>query len=107
MLVTRVDRRAAQARSRRQPRYGRQPRSSSIPASRAIQHRPTEVEDRKTFGHWEADLLIFRREHGKANLTSMLERQTRYTILLPNPDRQSNALDVKATNRPSGEMIGS
>ena len=35
----------------------RKPRSSSIPASRTIQHRPTEVEDRKTFGHWEADLL--------------------------------------------------
>ena len=80
------------ARRRRQQRYGRKPRSSPIPVSRAIQHRPTEVEDRKTFGHWEADLLIFRREHGKANLTSMIERQTRYTILLPNPDRQSNAL---------------
>ena len=91
MLVTRVDRRAAQARSRRQPRYGRQPRSSSIPASRAIQHRQAEAEDRKTFGHWEADLLIFRREHGKANLTSMIERQTRCTILLPNPGRRSNA----------------
>ena len=37
-------------------------------------------------------MLIFRREHGKANLTSMIERQTRYTILLPNPNRQSNAL---------------
>ena len=80
------------ARRRRQPRYGRKPRCSPIPASRAIQHRPTEVGDRQTFGHWEADLLIFRREHGKANLTSMIERQTRYTILLPNPDRQSNAL---------------
>ena len=80
------------ARRRRQPRYGRKPRRSPIPASRAIQHRPTEVGDRQTFGHWEADLLIFRREHGKANLTSMIERQTRYTILLPNPDRQSNAL---------------
>ena len=80
------------ARRRRQRRYGRKPRASSIPASRAIQHRPTEVEDRQTFGHWEEDLLIFRREHGKANLTSVIERQTRYTILLPNPDRQSNAL---------------
>ena len=80
------------ARRRRQSRYGRKPRTSSIPANRSIQHRPPEVEDRRTFGHWEADLLIFRREHGKANLTSMIERQTRYTILLPNPDRQSNAL---------------
>ena len=67
-------------------------RTSSIPANRSIQHRPPEVEERRTFGHWEADLLIFRREHGKANLTTMIERQTRYTMLLPNPHRQSNAL---------------
>ena len=80
------------ARRQRQPRYGRKPRASFVPAGRSIQDRPPEVENRQTFGHWEADLLIFRREHGKANLTSMIERQTRYTMLLPNPDRQSNPL---------------
>ena len=80
------------ARRQRRPRYGRKPRASFIPAARSIEHRPPEVEDRQTFGHWEADLLIFRRDHGKANLTSMIERQTRFTVLLPNPDRQSNAL---------------
>jgi IS30 family transposase len=80
------------SRRRRRPRHGRKPRASFVPADRSIQQRPPEVEDRRTFGHWEADLLIFRREHGKANLTSMIERQTRYTILLPNPDRRSNAV---------------
>jgi IS30 family transposase len=80
------------ARRQRRARYGRKPRASFIPAARAIAQRPPEAEDRQTFGHWEADLLIFRREHGKANLTTMIERQTRFTILLPNPDRQSNAL---------------
>jgi transposase, IS30 family len=80
------------ARRQRRPRYGRKPRVSFIPAARALAQRPSEAEDRRTFGHWEADLLIFRREHGKANLTTMIERQTRFTILLPNPDRQSNAL---------------
>lgn len=80
------------ARRRRQQRHGRKPRSSSIPTNRSILCRPIEVDDRKTFGHWAADLPIFRRAHGKANLTSMIERQTRYTMLVPNPDRQSNAL---------------
>jgi IS30 family transposase len=80
------------ARRQRRPRYGRKPRASFIPTARSIAQRPPEVEDRRTFGHWEADLLIFRRDHGKANLTSMIERQTRFTVLLPNPDRQSNAL---------------
>jgi len=63
---TGLHRHLPKARRRRQQRYGRKPRSSSIPANLAIRHRPTEVEDRKTFGHWEADLLVFRREHGKA-----------------------------------------
>jgi transposase, IS30 family len=80
------------ARRRRQPRHGRRPRPSFVPADRAIQLRPAEVEDRRTFGHWKADLLIFQREHGKANLTSLLERQTRSTLLLANPDRRSSTL---------------
>lgn len=80
------------ARRQRRPRYGRKPRASFVPAARSVAQRPPEVDDRQTFGHWEADLLIFRRDHGKANLTSMIERQTRFTVLLPNPDRQSKAL---------------
>ncbi|MFZ1430486.1 MAG: IS30 family transposase [Geminicoccaceae bacterium] len=55
------------------------------------QQRPPEVDDRQTFGHWKADLRILRRDHGKASLTSMIERQSRLTILLPNPDRQPKA----------------
>jgi hypothetical protein len=80
------------ARWQQRPRYGRKPRASFIPADRSIQQRPTEVEDRQTFGHWKADLLIFRRERSKVTLTAMIERQTRFTSLLSNPDRQSNAL---------------
>ncbi len=41
------------ARRRRQPRHGRKPRASFVPADRAIQQRPAEVDDRRTFGHWK------------------------------------------------------
>lgn len=58
----------------------------------AIEQPPADVSTRQTFGHWEADLLILRRAHGPANLASTLERQTRFTLLLPNPDRRSQAL---------------
>jgi IS30 family transposase len=95
------------ARRRRQPRHGRRPRPSFVPADRAIQLRPAEVEDRRTFGHWEADLLIFRREHGKANLTTLLERQTRYTILLANPDRRSGTLVGRIDQSLQGLPAGS
>jgi IS30 family transposase len=80
------------SRRQRRQRFCRKPRSSFIPAVRAIVHRPVEAADRRSFGHWEADLIIFRREHGKANLTSMIERQSRFIVLLPNPDRQSRPL---------------
>src|SRR3954447_13075214 len=80
------------ARRRRGSRYGRRPRSASIPRERWIENRPVEVGDRETFGHWEGDLLIFRREVGKANVTSLIERKSRSTFLLPNEDKRSTAV---------------
>ena len=80
------------ARRRRGSRYGRRPRSTPIPRERWIENRPAEVESRESFGHWEADLLIFRKEHGKANVTSLMERTSRFTFLLPNEDKRSAAV---------------
>src|SRR5215203_5264091 len=80
------------ARRRRGSRYGRRPRRASIPRERWIESRPAEVGTRDTFGHWEADLLLFRKEHGKANVTSLLERKSRFTFLLPNEDKRSTAV---------------
>jgi transposase, IS30 family len=80
------------ARRRRGRRYGRRPRSTPIPRERWIENRPAEVDRRETFGHWEADLLIFRKEHGKANVTSLVERKSRFAFLLPNDDRRSAAV---------------
>jgi transposase, IS30 family len=80
------------ARRRRGRRYGRRPRSSPIPRERWIENRPAEVGDRQVFGHWEADLLIFRKEAGKANVTSLVERKSRFTFLLANEDKRSTAV---------------
>ena len=55
---------------------------------RWIENRPAEVNGRETFGHWECDLLIFRKEAGKADVTSLVERKSRFTFLLPNGDRR-------------------
>lgn len=48
---------------------------------RTIGKRPSEIGNRSSFGHWEGDLMIFRLEYGKANLTSLVERRSRFTIL--------------------------
>jgi transposase, IS30 family len=80
------------ARRRRSGRYGRRPRGTSIPRERWIESRPAEVRTRETFGHWECDLLIFGKEHGKANVTSLVERKSRFTFLLANEDKRSTAV---------------
>jgi IS30 family transposase len=80
------------ARRRRGRRFGRKPRATPIPRERWIENRPAEVGTRETFGHREADPLIFAKGHGKANVTSLLERRSRFTLLLPNDDRRSSAV---------------
>src|SRR5918994_3221838 len=80
------------ARRRRRARYQRKPRGVFIPASNTIEQRPPEIATRTSFGHWEGDLMMFRRELGQHNLTSLVERQSRYTILTRNPDRNATGV---------------
>ena len=76
-------------RRQRRPRRARKGRSGVFPESRHISNRSDAATKRCEFGHWECDLLQFRREYGKRNVTSLVERQTRYVVLLANQDRQS------------------
>jgi IS30 family transposase len=80
------------ARRRRRTRYQRKTRGLHIPAGNTIKQRPAEIADRISFGHWEGDLMMFRRELGQHNVTSLVERQSRYTILTRNPDRNSTGV---------------
>ncbi|WP_437207057.1 IS30 family transposase [Planctomicrobium sp. SH664] len=71
-------------RFRRQPRWHR-----GIPEHMGISHRPAIVKDRNDFGHWEGDLIIFRKDYGEANITCLVERKSRYCVLIKNPHRKS------------------
>lgn len=44
------------------------------------------------FGHWEGDLLIFKRELGDNNITSLVERKSRYTVMIKNCSRHSRPI---------------
>lgn len=46
----------------------------------------------------EDDLMIFRREHGKANVASLVERKTRYAVLFRNNDRSSTHFMTQLMN---------
>lgn len=76
------------ARRQRRPRFGRKPRAPVIPPERGIAARPLDIGERKEFGHWEGDLVIFARRSGGGNVTSLQERQTRFLILIGNDDKR-------------------
>lgn len=79
-------------RRKRRPRHARKPRSLVFPVECAIRNRPDAINSRNEFGHWEADLMIFRKEHGSANVATVVERKSRYTVLFRNNDRRSKPI---------------
>ncbi|MCZ7886517.1 MULTISPECIES: IS30 family transposase [Agrobacterium] len=76
-------------RARRRPRHARRKHGQRFSPELNILRRPDVVADRKQFGHWECDLIQFRKKFGKANVTSLVERVSRFAIFLRNNDRQS------------------
>lgn len=82
----------AEGRRKRRPMHSRKPRDGAFPASQRISQRPDFIRDRSRFGHWEGDLLIFERPLGHANVTTLVERKSRYTVLIKNPSRHSGPI---------------
>lgn len=59
----------------------------------SIEERPTEVETRETFGHWEIDTVIGNKTKCEAVLLTLVERQTRFEVLVKISGKNTQSVD--------------
>lgn len=75
-------------RKRGRPRHGET--RGTIPDMTMIDERPEEVVPRLVPGHWEGDII--KGSYNKSALGTLVERRTRYTILVPLPAFDSGSV---------------
>lgn len=71
----------------------------------SIEERPKTINDRQEFGHWEIDTVVGSRTGQEAVLVTLVERKTRYEIILKadgkNAEAVTRALDEFKQSRTS------
>lgn len=66
-------------RKRKKQRAGRRGRRLCIPDRISIHARPEHINERKEYGHWETDSMVFSRQ--KERLSVQYERKAKYVLI--------------------------
>lgn len=83
-------------RKRKYDKIGRK-NAARLPKGESIEERPQEINDRKTFGHWEGDCVCGKKKT-KETLFVLSERLTRQEIIIKMPDQTAKSV-VAALNK--------
>jgi IS30 family transposase len=75
------------AGQRRKPKPKPKRHSRAMNAARSIDKRPSEVDGRSEFGHWEMDTVYSGKESSSTCLLTLTERKTRMEIIREISDR--------------------
>lgn len=73
----------------RRPRRARKKPPPKFHRDVSILFGPDTVAHRRQFGHWEGNLMLFEQRFGQTNVTSLVERTSRFTVLLKNPNKRT------------------
>lgn len=79
-------------KAKRKHSYSKVKKSARPPKGTSIEKRPSEINDRSSFGHWEMDSVIGKAKGKGESILVLTERFTRYEIIFKVADKTAKSV---------------